>query len=486
MRGLNQSQDGQTLHGTLNTRAHIGQLRLEIAVNERPVLVLKALIAPTKVDPDTVTHMRDEVEGHVAGLSLRYLRATSSNATPTPHAEASGGGWLRLVESALDEMDWALRHIARAPVETIVRRPTSTRADAIRRPDAFVRRARRRGATGRTQRDDRIENRRKPPDDVQDDPWLRTRRLPAARACASLDTPEHRWLRSSLSQARSALQTLHRAESMARPHARKQVHLDALSEALVRTRALLQLSPLDAALPGPLPAPTLRLRRMRHYRDAYEAARLLRLGLALGSGRLRVSLVDLAQLYEHWCFVTLAAALQRYLGAPHHGAGLAAADASGLRLRLRQGTAHALQFGEKQGVRVLLAYQPRFGHPALLPQRPDMLLTIEQPGHVPRRIVLDAKYRRDDSAAALRRYGQPAPPPDALADLHRYRDAIRDAKGERMIDQALALYPYATGKSEGERARLRQSIEDLGVGALPLLPQTKQHLDAWLRQVLQV
>ncbi|MEM6784206.1 MAG: DUF2357 domain-containing protein [Bacteroidota bacterium] len=495
LRGIHRSADGQTLHGTLATRAQVGLLRLLVVVDEKPHRILEAHVVPTKVEPETVTQMRDEVEGAVSGWTLRYLRATNTGAIPSVASTSNGGGWLRLVEAALDALEPALHHIAREPIATRSRTAKSTRVEAIRRPDAVVRRALRDNESA--QRGHQAGTRHGRSERSAHD-WvevlLNVPRLPVSQGTASLDSPEHRWLRGGLVKARTELDALIAAESTSRPHARKQVHLDSLNKALRRTRALLRLNPIGAAMPGPLPAPSLRLRRSHHYRDAYEATRLLWHGLALGSGRLRVSLVDLAQLYEQWCFVTVAGALQRRLGAPRNAGGLASVEASGFRLRLRQGIAHALRFEGVQGTgvqgtgvqgtRAWLAYQPRFGPPALLPQRPDLLLTIERPGQGPRRFVLDAKYRRDDSAATVRRYGQPAPPRGAIADLHRYRDAIRNTDGARIIDQAVALYPLVSGDTEVGKGRLWQSIEDLGVGALPLLPQATQHLDAWLRQVL--
>ncbi|MEM8557696.1 MAG: DUF2357 domain-containing protein [Bacteroidota bacterium] len=474
--GVQASADGRTIHGTISTRSHVGTLRLDIEADGERALVLSAEVAPTKIDAAAVAQMRDEVEGAVAGLALRYLRATTQPAAPEPTSRVEGSGWLRLVEAALHLLDRALAEIARAPQSDIQRTTTVQRTDAIRRPDpALVRALRaptRRDVARGTGTPMRVANR------VVSVPH----RARARQTERTLDTPEHRWLRSVLDQTHGELQALHQAETQRRPYARRALHLEALNRAAGRVRALLRLNPLTAATPGTRPAPTLRLRRARGYRTAYEAAQVLRFGLDLGVGRLRVSLVDLAALYEQWTYLTVAQMLADVLAQPLDAQRFFVADAVGLHLRLRQGHPHALRFPLGDGGTVRLAYQPRFGRPALLPQRPDLLLTVEHPGQPPRRIVLDAKYRRDDSAATTRRYGLPAPPADALADLHRYRDAIRDARGQRIINQAVALYPFAPDDvAQVETSRLWQSIGTLGVGAIPVLPQTKQHLHAWLR-----
>jgi hypothetical protein len=99
-------------------------------------------------------------------------------------------------------------------------------------------------------------------------------------------------------------------------------------------------------------------------------------------------------------------------------------------------------------------------------------------------MVIDAKYRLDDSPAALRRYGGPAPPAEALLTLHRYRDAVPHA------DCAVALYPARAsdwrGANRYEESRLWRSISGGGVGAVPLLPGSEGALTALLREWIGV
>ncbi len=61
----------------------------------------------------------------------------------------------------------------------------------------------------------------------------------------------------------------------------------------------------------------------------------------------------------------------------------------------------------------------------------------------------------------------PGPPREALNTLHRYRDAIRDASG--------AQGAFA-------RSRLHRLLDEIGVGALPMLPGATAYLDAWLKE----
>lgn len=170
---------------------------------------------------------------------------------------------------------------------------------------------------------------------------------------------------------------------------------------------------------------------------------------------------------------------------------LLAVEQHGLRVLLRRGREHAVIFKIPEGRRITLTYNPRFGgDPLLVPQRPDILLEIHDPGRPPIRLVLDAKYRIDASPKYMRRYGSPGPPEDALNGLHRYRDAIVnpgspfDSRGipERTVTQAIALFPDREAEPDAFRAsRLWKSIGRIGVGAIPLLPGSTGYLEEWVR-----
>ncbi|MFB3130884.1 MAG: nuclease domain-containing protein, partial [Rhodothermales bacterium] len=170
---------------------------------------------------------------------------------------------------------------------------------------------------------------------------------------------------------------------------------------------------------------------------------------------------------------------------------LIAVERRGLHLRLRKGHAQTVTFPLSERRRLDLTYNPRFGGRGyLVPQQPDLLLTLRHADGAVARYVLDAKYRLDASPSYRKRYGLPGPPTDALNDLHRYRDAIQDRRprhpGERAVVQAVALYPYRE-EEPGlfEKSRHRRMIDEIGVGAIPLLPGETAHLAAWLTEVLE-
>ncbi len=228
--------------------------------------------------------------------------------------------------------------------------------------------------------------------------------------------------------------------------------------------------------------PPLVLRRRAAYAAAYDALRQLDQGLDLRDGSLDVATQDLAVLYETWAALAVIAAVADVLGVevPARPLGV---EVRGADVRLRRGQRGTVRLATATG-RVEVAYNPRFpAPPALLVQRPDLVLTVTDGGRPPRRLVLDAKYRRDDSAAYRRRHGSAGPPEDALGTLHRYRDAIVGRDRQPAVGHAVALFP-GTDDAAFRASRLWTSIGSLGVGAVPLRPGQTRALRDLLRRFI--
>ena len=475
--GMTPGDGGRVLHGAVSFGASAGASRFVVLVGGRPEVAFTVSVAPRKVTEVDVAAMQAEVETALAGLAARYLGPTALGAGVESRPPARPV-WLAHLRAALPALEEALQAVAARPREILRRAPGDERTARITRPDAAVRRAAAKQAGGGKQYE---------PAGLLTGIPLRER-LPARPLRSTLDTPEHRWLRARLEAAAHRLAVVRREEGSLPVSARRSRTLDELDEAAYRLRRLLVLPPIAAASGAPPPAPPLALHTAPGYAEATAALRRLDVGLALGEGSRDAVPRDLAGLYEVWSYLTVAHHLARLFGQPLPPGAVFSATARGVRLRLRQGRHHALRL-RARGRSVRLAYQPRFpSPPGLLVQKPDLLLTVERAGAPPRLFVLDAKYRRDDTAAYRRRHGAPGPPEDALGDLHRYRDAIVTAEGggvRRPVAAAVALFPYREPEPGAfAQSRLWTSIEDIGVGAVPLLPEATGYLASWLSRLL--
>jgi hypothetical protein len=130
----------------------------------------------------------------------------------------------------------------------------------------------------------------------------------------------------------------------------------------------------------------------------------------------------------------------------------------------------------------------------LIPQKPDVVIRFQESGWPEVLLLCDAKYRIDASPEYRQQFGSFGPPPDAINVLHRYRDAILEEKGQtesanrlnHVVVQAVAAFPFVeTEPKEFAQSRLWQSIEKIGIGAVPALPTNLVYLREWLVKALQ-
>lgn len=441
--GLVSVEGGRVAHGRVRFGSQAGRARFEVWAGGRPQAAIAVSVLPTKVSEAEVAVMRAEVEAAAAGLAVSALRPTTIAASGGP-AAPSVPVWLAALRAEVGTLAEAVREIERRPALDVARASEPVRTGRIARADASTRRAAGRYGLGAPA-------------------------LPARPARLSADTPAHRWLATRLAEAERRVRTLAREEAQRRPSPRRAVIADELAdlaEALGRVRAQPVLRTLGGRAPAVAP---LVLRRRPAYAAAFDALRRLDHGLSLRAGALDVAVQDLAVLYETWVALAVVRATAEALGAdvPARPFGV---WARGTDVALRRGQAHAVRLASPEtGARVEIAYNPRFpAPPALLAQRPDLVLTVwAGPDAGPRRVVLDAKYRRDDSAGYRRRHGAAGPPEDALGALHRYRDAIAD--GGPPVTVAAALFP-GDPDDAFRRSRLWTSLGTLGVGAVPLRP----------------
>ena len=465
--------------GLLNFRSQIGVSTFRVVVDNTPEFEFDVEVFPTKLDYQSdYDEILAEVQGTLSGLAFEYLRATWQGATAVDAPAPTQIEWLTLLRHVVDQFERALQHVGARPIRGLQRDPVARRADQVRRVDSGVRSQLRRQA-----RLDAV-GRIIPGVSIPE-------RLTERRAVSTLDTPEHRWLASQVDRIRRRLAELivveqERAERRASERGARVLaelrHLEA------RTNRWARLDPLAAATDLPHSGfASLQLLTAPGYREAYRACMTLSLGLRVEGGPLQLSVKDLNLLYEYWCYLALLRIVAEETKSPIDPRGLLEVRSRGLSVLLRQGHESRMPFALMNGRQLTVRYNPTMRANALVPQAPDLLLTLEHPDWPAAHLVLDAKYRLDASAEYVARYQSVGPPEDALNAMHRYRDAILDdidGTTMRTVVQAAALFPFRVDPEAYEAGRLWRALGRIGVGAIPLLPGHDQLLRAWMRRWL--
>ena len=224
------------------------------------------------------------------------------------------------------------------------------------------------------------------------------------------------------------------------------------------------------------------------YREAYQSILRLRMALRVHGETVSLAIKDISELYEIWCYLAVVRLVAEVLDVQADPAEIFSLDDAGVRVRLRKGITSSITLPHAAG-RVQIAYNRRFSG-LTGTQTPDVVIEIVREDMPTVILVLDAKYRLDASEEYVTAFGGPSAPIDAINQLHRYRDAIvlagEHGRLARVVVRGVALFPLSeTASADYVSHRLCESLNVLGVGALPFLPRNQTWVSTWIRSIIE-
>lgn len=493
----------RVLSGTLDFGNEIGETELEIRLNDRPLLTIGIEIFPAKLDyRRDYMRLMEEVSEEGYDLTFDFLRRTYRPAEERETSRQSLTEFHTILRRVFERLENAMRRIEANPHQRLDNEHRLVDAGKARRADRRT-----------------LADLRRHPQRLQADRqgWLEIEgagerdrtylpgigdgrgigeslsrfmptRLLEARRVISTDTDENRFLRWMLERTSGRVDALRRELKETRPG--RDPLLDRELERIGRRIGImLNMDFLRDVGPMQRVNVSLVLQMAPGYREMYKLHLLLLKGLSLREGMMRLSLKDMAQLYEYWCFLKLHRLLSRRCRVIRREG--AAVDRAGLFPSLIRGGASRIEYEDpERSAQLSLVYNPSMLGRArpTTEQKPDLLLTLRL-GSQEVSYVLDAKYRIDpatpgSSYASL--YRTPGPLEEDINVMHRYRDAIvkPGASGyERSVSSACVLFPYADEREYADHHFYR-SIHKVGVGALPFLPGSTRLAERWLDDLL--
>lgn len=240
------------------------------------------------------------------------------------------------------------------------------------------------------------------------------------------------------------------------------------------------------------------LQQRMGYSKIYKAWLMLKKSLELVDGKTDIGMKQIWELYEIWCFLVMkrliAKVLELDLQKPDNH--VREDKSKMLNTIVKSEMTHIIEFDNvKNGDKVCLEYQHTYNRrtkefsTTTTEQRPDILVTIKKKDGFVLTYLYDAKYRVQDDA----RDGEldegvsidvaDYPLPDAINQMHRYRDAIYYSMKTEVRPSAKEIiggYILFPGRVVGDEIYGRyfyQSIRKVNIGAFPLLPATKENED---------
>lgn len=220
------------------------------------------------------------------------------------------------------------------------------------------------------------------------------------------------------------------------------------------------------------------LQKRTGYAQVYRYWLMLQSGLSLFDGTTNIGMKQIWELYEIWCFLKM----KEMIGSLEHIELITESKESMLKPFTDATVEHCVIFQNTQNNDTIeLRYQHTFNrktqetHTATTEQRPDIVLNIRKAdsGFVIT-YLYDAKYRVWDDLRENATDITDEPVPDAINQMHRYRDAIYYGQDKRLsAKEVIGAYVLFPGRGDDENvinSYYQKSIKTINIGAFPLLP----------------
>lgn len=233
---------------------------------------------------------------------------------------------------------------------------------------------------------------------------------------------------------------------------------------------------------------------------------MLKNSLDLLEGKTDIGMKKIWELYEIWCFLIMKRLIAKVIGIDLSDRERVIENKGEMLNTFSQSNlTHNIVFKCENGDEVHLEYQHTYNRKSkenesqerymttTTEQRPDIVLSVKKADGFMLTYLYDAKYRvQDDTSEGELDDGEDIdkadyPMPDAINQMHRYRDAIyysmkedERPRGKEIIGGYI-LFP---GRTKGEKIENRyfvQSIRKVNIGAFPLLPADSEHKEDYVQ-----
>ncbi|MCE5173529.1 restriction endonuclease-like protein [Paenibacillus profundus] len=474
------------LSGILRFTNEIGLTELELQLHGESVLRIQLEIFPSKMDykRDYLLILND-VNAQISNLAFDFLRKTFhlSGLKETKHQSLTE--FFVILQHLFAQLVQAVERIQAAP-------HTKLQSEYRKVEAARVRRADKGNAAYLAKRPHLL--REDGPNGVItiNDKRYTPSHLLEQRRQVSFDTAENRFVRWVFLRIEQKLKRI-KASLMKMQRTRDEHLLRRLDQMNNQIRRVLQHDFLQVGEMRQMSI-SLVLQMAPGYREVYRYYLMLMKGLSIQTDLFRLSMKDLAQLYEYWCFLKIHHLLSEKYELIQQD--IIKVNRGGLFVTLDQSRKAKVKYrNPRNGEEFTLYYNalPAGEVSKTLSQRPDTVLTLKKNESATEyKYIFDAKYRLNPAykdTPYWTKYKQPGPEEEDINTMHRYRDAIvyedtANQTYERSMFGAYVLFPYAD-EEKFQQHRFYKSIELINIGALPFLPNATKLMEQFLDEIIE-
>lgn len=474
------------LSGTLNFGNNVGWFSLPFSYYDNTTLneiVVKFNVLPTKMDLDSdLQAIYQRLDNDYPLWRFAFSNSTESTADGKRQSNSNFPLlWLARFTGLREKFEKNIRILLNAPHSRLVQVERRVKAEKLK---------------GKLP----VRLQEKLQQDFNNQSYQNT--YSTLRKILSLDTPENRFVKMVLQYAHFQLGRFIQLVATANKKPDAQIFSDSF---------VLQLNSwqkvLDKFLYHPMfkevgafkgmSKESLVLQQKTGYSGVYKAWHELKRYLDVMGNQSSVSMKTIDELYEVWCFLEIRRILKsdelNFTEQPDTHR----VTYSGAEVKFDDVLTDAYVFTRSaDNLTIRLAHEPEFNEKSkpvrswLYEHKPDIVLEATFADGFKLLWLFDAKYRIDNKSDD---FEQDLVPPDAIYQMHRYRDALIHIEnaGEqkhksRSVYGAFALYPGANDQTQPpDSSRYTEAIESIGIGAFPLLPSADGESGCiWLKTFL--
>ncbi|MBO0602631.1 restriction endonuclease-like protein [Sporosarcina sp. E16_3] len=468
------------LTGTLHFQNEVGLTSFEIRGAQQRVLLTVVLeIYPTKLDyKKDYKALLDEVNEEIYNLAYHFIKRTYLQGSAKIYKEPSLTEFYRLIDLHFEQYTRAIERIEKFSHQQLIKKYVEVRGDQLRKQDsqtlAYLRKNS--GRFADTLNGIPIHGRTVMP----------TKGLLMKKE-HSADTLENRYVKWTMLRVATRLKDLIRAieKSYVKGYGKEDFELANKLEMMIewlekRVRNIFwrAIGKLDRSVMS------LVLQMAPGYRIVLQVYTTISKSIVLQGEIYKMSVKDIATLYEYWTFLKLGRLLEQKCKPISQN--IVSIISDGLFISLDKSRAAERKYVHPiTGEEITLRYQfdTSSNRVPTVQQKPDSMLSIGKIGkEYQYQYIFDAKYRLDLETNP----DMPGPMQDDINTMHRYRDSIvvnTDGRYERTAFGAYVLFPW-TEERKYENHPLYRSIESVNIGAFPFLPNVTTLVDRFIDNLL--
>ncbi|PFZ62901.1 restriction endonuclease [Bacillus wiedmannii] len=463
------------LMGNLSFPNEVGNTTFEIKDEQDTLLTITFEVFPAKLDyKDDYRALLDEVNDEIYNLAFHLLKRTYLGASAIYATNPSKSEFYRILNDSFERFMKSISHIKRQPHHTLMTRHQLVRGEKIRKLDSVG-----------------MNYLRKRPHLLQGENSIPTKGITAYKE-VSYDTLENRFVKWMIQRV------VHKTDELLKALEKKSRYTRDVTDEELLERVKNMKYRMKNELNDPFwkgigkldrSVFSLVIQMAAGYRDAYQIFLMLSRGLTLRGQIFKMSVKDVARLYEYWTYLKLGQILSKKYIPLHQDVIQVKQD--GLYVTLDESKTAKRAFKHPVTDEVIeLYFQKRNGRLPTVTQKPDTMLAIEKKGkNYQYQYIFDAKYRIDfaESSHYKRKYGAPGPMEEDINTMHRYRDALvveQEGPFERTAYGAYVLFPWNQEEAY-ENHPFYKSIEKVNIGGFPFLPNATRLVEQFLDHLIE-